>query len=282
LVKALATSKVPNDRKIGMKTRSVTKAERPSKALRPKLIAYQISEDDFAPIRPARFERKWMDDAEGKFPYRCLPLVIANQYGWEILSTHHIRVRWDGTSAPEGLVIENLSGDGLLHAHSHFGQGVITFQIPFLFRTPAGWNLMVRGPINNPKDGIAALDGIVETDWSHATFTMNWRFTRACTVEFVVGEPVCHFFPIPRGVLEEFRSEFRMLESEPKLDDKFQDWSDGRDWFLWALGKRKPKVVAQGWQKEYLRTAKEKKSLAHPFVDERSRDEQSDGNHDGR
>ena len=129
-----------------MKIRSASKAGRPSKVSPAKLIAYQINEDDFAPIRPARFERKWMDDAEGKFPYRCLPLVIANQYGWEILSTHHIRVRWDGTSAPEGLVIENLSGDGLLHAHSHFGQGVITFQIPFLFRTPAGWNLMVRGP----------------------------------------------------------------------------------------------------------------------------------------
>ena len=265
-----------------MKRRSAKKAARPAEAVRPRLIAYQISEDDFAPIRPARVERKWMDDAEGKFPYRCLPLVVANQYGWEILSTHHIRARWDGTSSPEGLVIENLCGDGLLHAHSHFGQGVITFQIPFLFRTPDGWNLMVRGPINNPKDGIAALDGIVETDWSHATFTMNWRFTRACTVEFVVGESICHFFPIPRGVLEEFRSEFRMLESDQGLDDKFQEWSDGRDWFLWALGKRKPKVVAQGWQKEYLRTAKDKKSLAHPFVDERSRNEpgQADGNHE--
>src|SRR5437762_11070709 len=129
-----------------------------------------------------------------KFPYRCLPLVVANQYGWEILSTHHVRASWDGTSKAKGLCVENLCGDGPLHCYSHFGEGVLTFQIPFLFKTPDGWNLMVRSPTNSPKDGIAALDGIIETDWAHSTFTMNWRFTRACTVEFAIGEPICLFF----------------------------------------------------------------------------------------
>jgi Family of unknown function (DUF6065) len=48
-------------------------------------------------------------------------------------------------------------------------------QIPTrVFRTPPGCNLYVRGPANSPKDGIAALEGIIETDWSEATFTMNW------------------------------------------------------------------------------------------------------------
>jgi hypothetical protein len=264
-----------------MKTRSAKKAARPSLALERTLIAYQIHEDDFAPIRPAPRERSWMETPLGKFAYRCLPLVIANQYGWEILSTHHIRATWDGTSGPQGLVIENLSGDGSLHAHSHFGLGVITFQIPFLFRTPEGWNLMVRGPINSPKDGIVGLDGVVETDWSHATFTMNWGFTRACTVEFALGEPICHLFPIQRGAVEKFRTELRMLEDAPELNEKFHEWHHGRDWFLWALGKQKPQVVAQGWQKDYLRAAKDKKLLARDFVDARpgTQSDGLDGNH---
>jgi hypothetical protein len=231
-----------------------------------KLIAYQIYENDFAPIRPATRERKWMDDADQRFPYRCLPLVMANQYGWEILSTHHVRVSWDGTSTPEGLNIENLCGNGPLHCHSHFGEGVLTFQIPFLFKTPNGWNLMVRGPTNNPKDGIAALDGIIETDWAHATFTMNWRFTRACTVEFSVGEPICLFFPIQRGLLEMFRGEFRMLEADGKLETKFREWSASRDRFLAGLETGKPEVTAQGWQKDYMQAAKDKKPVAHPFA----------------
>ncbi len=249
-----------------------------------KVIAFQIHEDDSAPIRPARRERKWMEDADKKFPYRCLPLVVANQYGWEILSTHHIRAVWDGTSGADGLTVENLSGDGDLHASSHFGVGVLTFHIPFLFQTPQGWNLMVRGPTNNPKDGIVPLDGVVETDWTHSTFTMNWRFTRAGTVEFTVGEPICLFFPVQRGALEKFGAELRMLESDPELEKKYQEWSASRDRFLLGLRKEKPPIVAQGWQKEYLHNAKgERKSLAHPFANESSSTEPSSqgGDHNG-
>jgi hypothetical protein len=248
-----------------------------------KLIAYQIHEDDSAPLRPARRDRKWMDDADKKFPYRCLPLVVANQYGWEILSTHHFRASWDGTSESDGVKVENLSGDGLLHANSHFGEGVLTFQIPFLFQTPEGWNLMVRGPTNNPKDGIVALDGVIETDWTHSTFTMNWRFTRACTVEFTRGEPICLFFPIQRGALESFHAELRALESNPEFEKKFREWSDSRDRFLLGLEKGKPHVLAQGWQKEYLQAARDKKSLARPFADETSWNGPAapNGNHDG-
>ena len=265
-----------------MKTRSRRKGEAPPIESLHKLIAYQIYEDDFAPIRPAPRERKWMDDAHQKFPYRCLPLVVANQYGWEILSTHHVRASWDGTSKPEGLYVENLCGDGPLHCYSHFGEGVLTFQIPFLFKTPDGWNLMVRSPTNSPKDGITALDGIIETDWAHSTFTMNWRFTRACTVEFAVGEPICLFFPIQRGVLERFRGEIRMLEGDREFENKFREWSASRDRFLAGLEKGKPEMVAQGWQKDYMQNAKDKKPVAHPFANERSSTERerTDGNHD--
>ena len=265
-----------------MKTRSGRKGKASPKELLHKLIAYQIYEDDSAPIRPAPRERRWMDDSYRKFPYRCLPLVAANQYGWEILSTHQVRASWDGTSKPEGLYVENLYGDGRLHCHSHFGEGVLTFQIPFLFKTPDSWNLMVRGPTNSPKDGIAALDGIIETDWAHATFTMNWRFTRACTVEFALGEPICLFFPIQRGVLEMFHGEFHMLEADRELENKFRQWSASRDRFLSGLEKGKPEVVAQGWQKDYMQNAKDKKPLAHPFANETlwAELERTDGNHE--
>ena len=62
---------------------------------------------------------------------------------------------------------------------------------------------MVQGPINRPKDGIAALSGIIETDWSPYSFTMNWMFTRPGTpVRFEKGEPYCHIFPVSCGALE--------------------------------------------------------------------------------
>src|SRR5215510_15256904 len=103
-----------------MKTALKRKREAPTAESARKLIAYQISEDDFAPIRPAPRERKWMDNADLKNPYRCLPLIVANQYGWEILSTHHVRASWDGTSGGEGLCIESAYGNGGLRCQTHF------------------------------------------------------------------------------------------------------------------------------------------------------------------
>ena len=42
-------------------------------------------------------------------------------------------------------------------ALGHFGFGVLTFHVPCLFRTEVGFDLMVTGPINRPKDAIAPL-----------------------------------------------------------------------------------------------------------------------------
>lgn len=39
-----------------------------------------------------------------------------------------------------------------------------------------------------------------------------------------------------------------------------------RDRFLSGLEKGKPQVVAQGWQKDYMQNAKNKKPIAHPFT----------------
>jgi len=65
-----------------------------------------------------------------------------------------------------------------------------------------------------------------------------------------------------------FRGEFRMLETERELENKFREWSASRDEFLLGLEKEKPEVLAQGWQKDYMQTAKDKKPLAHPFANE--------------
>ena len=37
-------------------------------------------------VRPASAQRDWMDAAPNAFPYRCLPLNIANGHGWDILT----------------------------------------------------------------------------------------------------------------------------------------------------------------------------------------------------
>lgn len=68
-------------------------------------------------------------------------------------------------------------------------RGIVTFHTGHLFRTPPGWGVWVTGPPNWPKDGIAPLTGLVETDWLPFPFTMNWQMTRPGEVVFRKGEP---------------------------------------------------------------------------------------------
>jgi hypothetical protein len=107
---------------------------------------------------------------------------------------------------------------------SHFGSGIVTLHTGYLFETEPGFNMLVSGPPNHRKHGIVPLTGIIETDWSPYTFTMNWAFTDpGVTVRFEAGAPFCTFYPVERGSLEKFEPEIRPLEAAPenKISTKF-------------------------------------------------------------
>jgi len=139
-----------------------------------KLIAYTRGERPR--IRPAVLERDWMDASPSRYAYRCLPLNIANCHGWEILCPARTRAAWSGGQAPAELTVASARNDQ--RPISLFGCGVLTFPVGCLLRTEPGINLWITGPPNRPKHGIAPLTGVVETDWSPFSFTMNWRFHR--------------------------------------------------------------------------------------------------------
>ena len=44
--------------------------------------AYELYPDQQYDLEPAPIQRDWMEKAHVRFPYRCLPLAIANQCGW--------------------------------------------------------------------------------------------------------------------------------------------------------------------------------------------------------
>jgi hypothetical protein len=202
-------------------------------------------------IRPAPLERAWMDATPERFAYRCLPLNIANTFGWEILSPSGFTATWLGEADPASIVVKP-EIPAASPVVSHFGSGVLTFHLPCLFRTEPGYDLMVQGPINRPKDGLAALSGIVETDWSPFGFTMNWLFTQPeVDVRFEKGEPFCHIFPVRRGEIECFEPEIRLLSSEPELQQEHADWVESRAGFIAGLNQPGSAAQAQKWQKFY-------------------------------
>ncbi|WP_292136068.1 DUF6065 family protein [Mesorhizobium sp.] len=217
-----------------------------------QLIAY-VAEGHELRIRPAPPERDWMDNTGERFAYRCLPLNIANAHGWEILCATAFSAIWDGRGSVDAIRIKPKPGT-VPPAVTHFGNGTLTFHVPCLFRTDPGTNLFVTGPLNRPKDGIAALSGIIETDWSPYTFTMNWKFTRPNQrVHFETGEPFCHLFPLARGGLDSVTPELRNLAENPELQGEFKHWSESRDNFNAALADPASRPAQDKWQKSYFR-----------------------------
>src|ERR1700748_2989707 len=90
------------------------------------------------------------------------------------------------------------------------------------FRPPPGYNVWFRGPANYPKDAVSPLEGIVETDWASASFSMNWKFTRKMMpVRFEGDEPIGMIVTQRRADLEEFAPELRRIESDEVLHRKY-------------------------------------------------------------
>jgi hypothetical protein len=217
------------------------------------LVAYSLHENQSAEVfpEPAPIPRPWMDAAHLRHPYRCLPLVIANQCGWVLRCPVGFSAFWYGGPAKEDIELRFDAPENRIV--SHFGNGVVTFTIPFLFRTPPGINLWVKGPANWVKDGVQALEGVVETDWLASTFTMNWKVTRVCEwVRFEKDEPFCMLVPVPRGLVETLVPRVEPIQTNPELLAQYQRWEQSRSGFLVGLTSRDPNAVAQGWQKDYF------------------------------
>src|SRR5215469_14413336 len=193
-----------------------------------RLICYPTSGE--APrLVPAPVERAWMDNTDSGFAYRCLPLNIANAHGWLILNEAPFIAQWSGAPGVDGVTVQAVTPDLRVLGASHFGSGVLTFRVTALFRTEPGYDLMVTGPFNQPKDAIQPLTGVVETDWAPFTFTMNWKFTRRSTpVAFEHGEPFCMLFPVKRGLVESVEPEIRQMADDPEVREAYTDWAESR------------------------------------------------------
>jgi len=198
-----------------------------------RVTAYEVRPTDDWAIERASARREWMDHAPKGAANRCLPLVIANQAGWVITCPVSFKATWDGSdSNMSGLKLEfqekaELYGRQIL---SLFGMGIISFSLPWLFRTSEGVGMIVRGPTNSMKDHCAPLDGFVETDWAPYTFTMNWKITKRKTpVYFRKGEPVCLLQPYPIGMLEETEARAAPISSDPELHRTALAWNERRN-----------------------------------------------------
>jgi hypothetical protein len=133
--------------------------------------------------------------------YKCLPLLLANQWGWQILCPTDVAVTWDGSPSPDGVHVD-AAPQFEPAIKSQFGAGIVTFSPPWLFRTPSGWDLYLKGPSNRWKPNCIPLEGIIETWWLNYTFTLNWKVVEPGTVFFAQGESLGQLLPVPHATFE--------------------------------------------------------------------------------
>ncbi|MDX1389344.1 MAG: DUF6065 family protein, partial [Acidobacteriota bacterium] len=233
-----------------MAKRKSPKSGKPQSAAGPRpgqLTAYIVTEHALEIVKGDQ-RRQWMDDLPDRFAYRCLPLLIANQAGWDLLCPTGFRARWNGKQDLDAITFKWDEGP-LPTISSHFGSGVLTFTPGYLFRTPKDHNMWVKGCPNTYKDAIVPLEGIIETDWAPFSFTMNWKFTRPKTwVRFEKGEPIARFFPFPRHYLEGFQPRTMPIANDKRTANQYHEWRESRSQFIEDLANLEVEAVQQGWQ----------------------------------
>ncbi len=199
-----------------------------------ELTAYPVrpnSADGWV-IEPGGARRDWMGQTQSEAAYRCLPILIANQTGWIIRCPISFKVVWNGKRpALDSMQFE--FGEGAEQAKgqilSNFGFGIVTFKMPWVFRTSEGFDLMVRGPTNYYKENVVPLDGLVESDWAPYSFTMNWKIIKPKTaIWFKKGEPICMLIPFAVATLEKFTARYDSFDNNPELLEEFLQWQSQR------------------------------------------------------
>ncbi len=217
----------------------------------PELTCYPLWPDP-PPLVPGRPERLWMDMTSERYAYRCIPLSMANTSGWEIQLPFGFEASWDGGYGLNAIQLRSADPRLSHMVTSHFGHGVITFHTGWLMRTSPGWAIWARGAPNVVKDGIAPLDGLVETDWLPFPFTMNWRFTRPGAVGFSAGDPFCFVTLAPHGGLDAVEPRIAQLEDDAKLKAAYDAWTASRTDFGKRLSEQESGAVAEKWQRTYV------------------------------
>ncbi len=237
--------------------------EKPQPVPSGKVVAYPLpgaEVDVEACIRPCAPQRDWMENSPLKFAKRCIPLLAANTMGWEIINPVRANIRWNGGATNADLEIS--APQHPFVPQSHFGLGIATWILPFVFRTPKDIGLVVTGPANSDQPRAKPLDAFVRTDWLPFPFTMSWQMMeKDRRIRFEAGTAICRVFPFPLALLNEMALEVRDMNEDPGFVAEFNEWHARRQTNVaqaseatqkWVEGGEKP--TGEGaWNSAYVR-----------------------------
>lgn len=168
-------------------------------------------------VKRAAVVREWFDP----HVYKCLPLAIANQYGFILHAPFDFTYYWDGGVNPDSvhITVDRMTIDPeselMVKVKSTFGRGILTVYPGFVLKTPENINLWIKQPPNHIKEGVSWLEGVVETDNLNSTFSFNLKpHAPHQKIQFKKGEPIGSFIPFPRFFFDDYQLNVSQNEEE--------------------------------------------------------------------
>ena len=209
-------------------------------------------------IPSARFPMRADRSAAGSLPTRafryCEPATSASAFGYYIFPPISFTVRWDGydmlwtwEGATEWYPLKSVQFPNFRTQFDAIApEEIREFSPPFLgalqepgliqiwtglvVRTAPGISLMVRAPVNVPRNGAyEPFEGIVETDRWFGPLITNVRITKTdMPVDFRADFPMLQVLPIPRSAYDD--TVLNNYELVPDLNGlRPEDWDDYYD-----------------------------------------------------
>lgn len=192
-------------------------------------ILYINNDRQYFKVEPLSTKRDWMDNMNGKWGYKCIPLNVANQNGWQVLSPIEFCANWNGGPGIDDVEVHYHEDSDIHFASGHFGYGILTIMPDFIIKTSKGISTHVRGIPNSHLDSLQPLEGMVETDWLPFTFTFNYKFTRPGEIIFQKDQPLFSFFPVKRGYIDKYKINRSKLSGDKDLYDKYNIFEKARE-----------------------------------------------------
>lgn len=158
-----------------------------------------------------------MDETHNKHAYQCLPMSVANVYGWEIVMEEDLVVRWDGGNTPPTIISGEITSQGRTQATSSI-IGIISIHMGWVIGTEDGHNTWMTGSPNYFIDGAVPLTAAIPSFWWPDESQMNWKITKIGEpVTFSAGTPFCFFNIYDNSILENVEIVNSSLWSETEL-----------------------------------------------------------------
>jgi hypothetical protein len=195
-------------------------------------------------IQQSRLKRDWMDATYNKHAYQCLPMTVANVYGWEIVLEEDLIVQWDGGNTPPAILSGEITSSGRVQAISSI-IGMISINMGWVINTEEGYNTWMTGSPNYFVDGATPLTATLPSYWWPDESQMNWKITKIGEpVVFEAGTPFCFFNIYDNSVLESVEivtsslwDDKELVESRMKYGNLKEDNRIEKPW-TWTKGIR--------------------------------------------